>query len=147
MLLAQWEGQTPVTLQTGVRAPASFQGFVPIRYIFDSKVQRTKSRPDQAFSFCMLVETKNYIHTYTYSYNSYKQYTNIFRHILTYTCKIQSYTYICPYVNVCECILILHVCACIVCVCIYMCVSAKSDFSDTYSYIQYIHILTYAHGG
>ena len=27
-----------------------------------------------------------------------------------------------------------------------MCVSAKSDFVDTYTYIQYIHILTYAHG-
>jgi hypothetical protein len=27
-----------------------------------------------------------------------------------------------------------------------MCVSAKSDFADTYTYIQYIHILTYAHG-
>jgi hypothetical protein len=80
-------------------------------------------------------------------------------------------------VSVCECILILHVCACIVCiVCIcidrqlallttqqrqafclvemvyvsvyiYICVSAKSDFVDTYTYIQYIHILSYAHVG
>ncbi len=30
---------------------------------------------------------------------------------------------------------------------VYMCVSAKSDFSDTHTYIQYIHILTYALGG
>ena len=58
-----------------------FRGFVPIWYIFDSRLQRTKSRPEQAFSFCMLDKTKNYIHAYTYSYHIIHTYSGIYLHI------------------------------------------------------------------
>ena len=54
------------------------------------------------------------------------------------------------YVYVCICMYLLvsklkYVCVCIVCICMYVHVSKILCISDTYTYIQYIHIWTYIH--
>ncbi len=75
------------------------RGFVPIRYIFDSRFSVPSPGLSRHFPFAFW-PNKN---SHTCKYMLIQQYTCIFTHILTYTCKIHSYTYICPYVNLSSC--------------------------------------------
>ena len=63
--VAQWEVLTHVF---SVTSQSLTVGFASIGCIFDSRLQRTKSRIEQGFSFCVLDETKNDLHTHTHTY-------------------------------------------------------------------------------
>ena len=71
-----------------------------VLFLLDTFLTADCSVPSPGLSrhFPFACWTKQKLHTSIYILIPHHTY--IFRHILTYTCRIQSYTYICPYVNI-----------------------------------------------